>query len=63
MGEKMGLFGNKEVKETEEETISQGKYNDNCGVCGKSPTEKKWGGQYFHKKCFRRLKKMGKGMI
>ena len=59
----MGLFGNKEINKTEEETQAVGKYNEPCGVCGKSPTEKKWGGQFFHKKCFRKLKKMGKGMI
>ena len=59
----MGLFGNKEINNTEEEVQAAGKYNESCGVCGKSPTEQKWGGQFFHKKCFRKLKKMGKGMI
>jgi hypothetical protein len=56
----MGLFGKKE--EVEEEQIV-GKYPDACSLCGKGPTDKKWGGQYFHKKCYRKLKKMGKGMI
>ncbi len=59
----MGLFGKKEEKEVEEDDDSVGKYNEPCSVCNKSPTDKKWAGQYFHKKCFRRLKKMGKGMI
>lgn len=59
----MDLFGNKEIKKTSEEVLSSGKYQESCSVCGKSPTDKKWGGQYFHKKCFRRMKKMGKGMI
>jgi len=59
----MGLFSKKEIKETEEEKELSGKYQDACSVCGKAPTDKKWGGQYFHKKCFRKLKKMGKGMI
>ncbi|MDD4250917.1 MAG: hypothetical protein PHX27_01860 [Candidatus ainarchaeum sp.] len=40
-----------------------GKYNEQCSVCGKSPTDKKWGGQYFHKKCLRKIKKMSKGML
>lgn len=59
----MDFFGNKNIKKTEEEVNASGKYQENCGVCGKSPTDKKWGGQYFHKKCFRKMKKMGKGMI
>ena len=58
----MGLFGKKEEKE-ENEDVTQGKYNEPCSLCNKAPTDKKWGGQYFHKKCFRRMKKMGKGMI
>jgi hypothetical protein len=66
----MGLFGKKSsIEQSEDSTSSghgetgQGKYNEQCSVCGKSPTDKKWGGQYFHKKCFRRMKKMSKGML
>ena len=60
----LGLFGNKEADNSEIDIDENaGKYAENCGVCGKAPTDKKWGGQYFHKKCFRKLKKMGKGMI
>ncbi len=40
-----------------------GKYLDKCALCGNGPTEKKWMAQYFHKKCFRKMKKVGKGMI
>ena len=40
-----------------------GKYPDNCTLCGKAPTDKKWMAQFFHKKCFRKMKKAGKGMI
>ncbi len=43
--------------------MAKGKYADNCTLCGKGPTEKKWMAQYFHKKCFRKMKKVGKGMI
>ncbi|MDD3084142.1 MAG: hypothetical protein PHP82_03905 [Candidatus ainarchaeum sp.] len=50
-------------KKEENVEIEQGKYNEQCSVCGKSPCDKKWGGQYFHKKCFRKIKKMGKGML
>ena len=56
----MGLFGNKKEEEIE---APVGKYSEQCSVCGKAPTDKKWGGQFFHKKCFRKLKKMGKGML
>ncbi len=59
----MGIFSKNEVKETQEESENAGKYQETCSVCGKAPTDKKWGGQYFHKKCFRKLKKMGKGML
>jgi hypothetical protein len=61
----MGLFNKKENSgqdSVEDDNVS-GKYNEACSLCGKSPTDKKWGGQYFHKKCFRKMKKMGKGMI
>jgi hypothetical protein len=65
----MGFFGKKEssTKQSGENESTggqaQGKYNEPCGLCGKSPTDKKWGGQYFHKKCFRKLKKGAKGML
>jgi hypothetical protein len=56
----MGLFGKKE----EEEIVEvQGKYEDACSVCGKSPCDKKWGGQYFHKKCFRKMRKGASKML
>lgn len=46
-----------------DEKENNGKYEETCSVCGKGPTDKKWGGQYFHKKCFRKMKKIGKGML
>ncbi len=63
------FFGKKEneTEKKEEVTVEVdsniGKYNEPCGVCGKAPTDKKWAGQYFHKKCLRKMKKMAKGMI
>ncbi len=57
----MGLFGKNE--ENSDDETAFGKYSEPCSICSKAPTDKKWGGQYFHKKCFRRLKKMGKGML
>jgi hypothetical protein len=59
----MGMFGKKEEKEEVVESENIGKYNEPCSLCNKAPTDKKWGGQYFHKKCFRRMKKGAKGMI
>jgi hypothetical protein len=59
----MGLFSKKESSSDVADEELKGKYNEACSLCGKAPTDKKWGGQYFHKKCFRKMKKMGKGMI
>ena len=66
----MGLFGGSEEKkdagasqESDEDSESAGKYNEPCGLCGKAPTDKHWAGQYFHKKCFRKMKKGAKGML
>ncbi len=52
-----------EIKAENEEKVPTGKYEEPCALCGKSPTEKKWGGQFFHKKCFRRIKKGARGML
>ena len=72
-GEEMDLFGKKEEKkeeststENEEDSGSdskEGKYGEPCSLCGKAPTDKKWGGQFFHRKCFRKLKRGAKGML
>jgi len=42
---------------------SVGKYPEQCSLCGKAPTDKKWAGQYFHKKCLRKIRKGAKGML
>jgi hypothetical protein len=67
-GEKMDLFGKKEEEKkesTSEESSdsTEGKYQEACSLCGKAPTDKKWGGQFFHRKCYRKLKKGARGMI
>ena len=61
----MGLFGSNEEKKDSEESKDEniGKYNETCALCGKAPTDKHFAGQYFHKKCFRAVKKGAKGMI
>ena len=65
----MGIFGNKDEEKKdgsaseESEEKSEGKYPQPCSLCNKGPTDKHWGGQYFHKKCYRKLRKGAKGMI
>ncbi len=62
----MGLFGNKKEKKEDAESADSepaGKYNEQCALCGKAPTDKHWGNQYFHRKCFRKLRKGAKGML
>ena len=36
---------------------------EECAVCGGNECEKKWLGQFFHKKCLRKMKKTARGMI
>ena len=67
----MGLLGNLIGKKEQEPATDQpnpkvqgiGKYPQTCSVCGKAGTDKKWAGQYWHKKCLRNAKKMAKGML
>jgi len=64
----MGLFdllkGKKEESADEpEEKEPQGKFDEECSVCGGKGTEKKWMGQYWHKKCIRMVKKGARKMI
>ena len=50
-------------KEKKEEEVPEGKYSETCALCGNAGTEKKWMGQYWHKKCLRKGKKAARGMI
>jgi len=50
-------------KQEEKEEQPEGKYSEPCALCGKSGTEKKWMGQYWHRKCVRKSRKFAKGMI
>ena len=65
----LNLFGKKEEKPEEKSSDGEvssepeGKYAEPCSLCGKAPTDKKWGGQFFHRKCFRKLKKNARGML
>ena len=55
------LRGKKE--EPEEEPRPEGRFIEECALCGGTGTEKKWAGQYWHKKCLRKSKKFAKGMF
>ncbi|MFA6268738.1 MAG: hypothetical protein WCW13_06275 [archaeon] len=59
------LFGKKEEKKEDSTESNEGeaKYQEACSLCGKGPTDKKWGGQFFHRKCFRRMRKGASKMI
>ena len=64
MGLKEMLGLKKKEEQTKETGIPlTGKYAEPCALCQKTGTEKKWMGQYWHKKCLRKSKKMVKGMI
>ncbi|MDD3178372.1 MAG: hypothetical protein PHR26_02540 [Candidatus ainarchaeum sp.] len=66
----MGLNLFKKKEKTEEKNkvqeidLTTCKYpTENCALCNKPGCDKKWGGQYWHKKCLRSAKGMAKGMI
>ncbi len=60
----MGLTDIFKKKEKEEEKpVPEGKYHEVCALCGGTGTEKKWAGQYWHKKCMRKARKGAKGMM
>jgi hypothetical protein len=47
-----------------EKNVPLGKYsNEPCALCGATGSEKKWLGQFWHKKCLRQAKKGAKKMI
>ena len=50
-------------KEGEAEAEPVGKFDEECSVCGGKGTEKKWMGQYWHKKCLRSVKKGARKML
>ena len=52
-----------EEKKKERPIAPAGKYDEPCSLCGEPGTEKKWMGQYWHKKCVRQMKKAGRKMI
>ena len=59
--EKPGASGQK--KKEEPAAAPVGKYQEACALCGNPGTEKKWMGQYWHKKCVRLAKRGARKMI
>lgn len=53
----------KEEKKELQTDVPEGKYDEECSLCGAPGSEKKWMGQYWHKKCLRQMKKGAKKMI
>jgi len=41
----------------------EGKYKAACSLCGGAGTDKKWMGQFWHKKCLRSMKKGARKMV
>ena len=50
-------------KEEVEAAQPEGKYSEPCALCGGVGTEKKWMGQYWHRKCVRSAKRASKKML
>ena len=62
------LTGKKEEMEQEKkepaEEVPLGKYAaEECSLCGDPGSDKKWAGQYWHKRCVRLAKKQAKKML
>lgn len=57
------LSRKKEEEKKESTEAKEGKYSEACALCGGTGTEKKWAGQYWHKKCYRAGRKAAKGMF
>ncbi len=66
----LDMFKKKEKTKEETKTktpqidLENCKYpNETCAVCNQPGCDKKWGGQYWHKKCLRSVKGMAKDML
>ncbi|MBI4210858.1 MAG: hypothetical protein HY544_05115 [Candidatus Diapherotrites archaeon] len=63
LGNILGKGNKGEGEAAEEVAAPQGKYDEQCSLCSKGGTDKKWAGKYFHVKCLRKAKKVAKGMF
>lgn len=60
----MGLLDRFRGKKQEpEEAQPEGRFIEECALCGGTGTDKKWAGQYWHTKCLRKSKRFAKGMF
>lgn len=58
----MGILDRLVKKADEKEETEYGN-GPECSACNKPGADKKYGGQYWHKKCLRKTRKMAKSMI
>ncbi|MEM0360436.1 MAG: hypothetical protein QXK06_03840 [Candidatus Diapherotrites archaeon] len=62
IGEKIKEFVTGEKEDTSK--AKKAKYPfETCALCNQPGCEKKWAGQYWHKKCMRQMRKTAKGMV
>ena len=47
----------------EKEVSLGGKYGEKCALCGNIGTDKKWMGQFWHKKCVRVARKQARSFV
>jgi hypothetical protein len=52
-----------EKKDGEGPSSGSGKYSEPCALCGGQGTDKKWMGQYWHRKCARSARKGARRMV
>lgn len=52
-----------EEKKKAEEKAFVKNADKSCGLCGQPGADKQFMGQWWHKKCYRKTRKMAKGMI
>ena len=64
LGGKIKGFVTGESEGKTEQSFADTKYPyEACALCGGKGCEKKWAGQYWHKKCMLTRRKSAKGMV
>ena len=56
--QKFSMSKSKKEEETDEEVSSEV-----CALCNAAGADKKWAGQWWHKRCLRSSRKMARGMV
>jgi len=57
------VTGEKEGTAMEATAVNVKYPDETCALCGGKGCEKKWAGQYWHKKCMRAMRKSARGML